>query len=307
MVAGAYPGAVSPHRSGLPPCLSSRCSRDSSRCCRRCRSRSSTSAASSTPRSRTGTRCDVRWALMYPDAYEVGLPNQGVMILYEVLNEQPRGRSPSGRTPCGRTSRPLMREHGVPQFTVDGHRPVGAFDVLGVVLLHRARLHQPAPGARPRRHPAARRGPRRGPPDRARRRARGVQPRADRRLHRRRGARRRRAGRARDHRRSSGRWKAEGSAPGGRDELLLRLAAHRRRLRAALLRRGLPAGRPHQAGRAEPARRAVAGAQAHRHGPRRVAVPEAAAGAAGRDGARARLASRSSAAAPAAAASARPA
>ena len=31
---------------------------------------------------------DVRWALMYPDAYEVGLPNQGVQILYEVLNEQ---------------------------------------------------------------------------------------------------------------------------------------------------------------------------------------------------------------------------
>ena len=24
---------------------------------------------------------DVRWALMYPDAYEVGLPNQGVQIL----------------------------------------------------------------------------------------------------------------------------------------------------------------------------------------------------------------------------------
>ena len=31
--------------------------------------------------------CSVRWCLMYPDAYEVGLPNQGVMILYEVLNE----------------------------------------------------------------------------------------------------------------------------------------------------------------------------------------------------------------------------
>ena len=30
----------------------------------------------------------VRWALMYPDAYEVGVPNQGVQILYEVLNEQ---------------------------------------------------------------------------------------------------------------------------------------------------------------------------------------------------------------------------
>ena len=31
----------------------------------------------------------VRWALMYPDAYEVGLPNQGVQILYEILNERP--------------------------------------------------------------------------------------------------------------------------------------------------------------------------------------------------------------------------
>ncbi|MEI7655412.1 MAG: B12-binding domain-containing radical SAM protein, partial [Actinomycetes bacterium] len=29
----------------------------------------------------------VRWCLMYPDAYEVGIPNQGVQILYEVLNE----------------------------------------------------------------------------------------------------------------------------------------------------------------------------------------------------------------------------
>jgi len=32
---------------------------------------------------------DVRWALFYPDAYEVGQPNQGIAILYEVLNEQP--------------------------------------------------------------------------------------------------------------------------------------------------------------------------------------------------------------------------
>nr|MDT0665342.1 hypothetical protein [Micromonospora sp. DSM 115978] len=30
----------------------------------------------------------VRWCLMYPDAYEVGLPNQGIQILYEILNEQ---------------------------------------------------------------------------------------------------------------------------------------------------------------------------------------------------------------------------
>src|SRR6476660_6689084 len=36
-----------------------------------------------------GEALTTRWALMYPDAYEVGVPNQGVMILYEVLNERP--------------------------------------------------------------------------------------------------------------------------------------------------------------------------------------------------------------------------
>ena len=77
------------------------------------------------------TEADVRWALMYPDAYEVGAPNQGVQILYEVLNEQPG-------VLCERTYavwpdlEALMREHGVPQFTVDSHRPVRAFDLLGL-------------------------------------------------------------------------------------------------------------------------------------------------------------------------------
>ncbi|MEU7859997.1 TIGR03960 family B12-binding radical SAM protein [Nonomuraea sp. NPDC049141] len=74
---------------------------------------------------------DVRWALMYPDAYEVGLPNQGVAILYEILNELPA-------TLAERTYavwpdlEALMRAEGIPQFTVDAHRPVRAFDVLGL-------------------------------------------------------------------------------------------------------------------------------------------------------------------------------
>ncbi len=97
---------------------------------------------------------DVRWALMYPDAYEVGLPNQGVMILYEVLNER-EGVLAERTYSVWPDLEALMREHGVPQFTVDGHRPVRAFDVLRPQLLHRARLHQHAHRARPRRHPAA--------------------------------------------------------------------------------------------------------------------------------------------------------
>ncbi|MFF7113047.1 TIGR03960 family B12-binding radical SAM protein [Streptomyces albogriseolus] len=75
--------------------------------------------------------CDVRWALMYPDAYEVGLPNQGVMILYEVLNEQD-GVLAERTYSVWPDLEALMRQHRVPQFTVDSHRPVRAFDVFGL-------------------------------------------------------------------------------------------------------------------------------------------------------------------------------
>jgi len=73
----------------------------------------------------------VRWALMYPDAYEVGLPNQGVQILYEVLNERPGVLAERTYAVWPDLER-LMREHGIGQFTVDAHRPVAAFDLLGV-------------------------------------------------------------------------------------------------------------------------------------------------------------------------------
>jgi radical SAM family uncharacterized protein len=74
---------------------------------------------------------DVRWVLMYPDAYEVGVPNQGVQILYEVINE--REDALAERTyAVWPDLEKLMRENAVPQFTVDQHRPVGAFDLFGL-------------------------------------------------------------------------------------------------------------------------------------------------------------------------------
>ena len=38
-----------------------------------------------TPRHAPGK---VAWLLAYPDTYEVGLPNQGLQILYNILNER---------------------------------------------------------------------------------------------------------------------------------------------------------------------------------------------------------------------------
>jgi radical SAM family uncharacterized protein len=73
----------------------------------------------------------VRWCLMYPDAYEVGLPNQGVMILYEVLNEQP-GTIAERTYSVWPDLAKLMRDNDVPAFSIDAHRPVRDFDVLGI-------------------------------------------------------------------------------------------------------------------------------------------------------------------------------
>lgn len=76
---------------------------------------------------------EVHWVLMYPDAYEVGQPNQGNAILYEVLNE-------TGWISAERVfsvwpdMEALMRQHKVPLASLETHRPVRAFDVLGVSL-----------------------------------------------------------------------------------------------------------------------------------------------------------------------------
>jgi radical SAM family uncharacterized protein len=82
-------------------------------------------------RSKDWESVTVHWALMYPDAYEVGLPNQGTQILYEVINE--RADALAERTyAVWPDLEALMREHEIGQFTVDAHRPVAAFDFLGI-------------------------------------------------------------------------------------------------------------------------------------------------------------------------------
>lgn len=75
----------------------------------------------------------VHWALLYPDAYEVGSPNQGVQILYEVLNEQPDVLAERAYAVWPDLEAEL-RAAGLPAFTVDSQRPLGGFDVIGVSL-----------------------------------------------------------------------------------------------------------------------------------------------------------------------------
>ena len=75
----------------------------------------------------------VAWLLIYPDTYEVGLPNQGLQILYEILNERPDAVAERSYAPWTDLAEVLRRE-GLPLFSLDTHRPARDFDVLAFNL-----------------------------------------------------------------------------------------------------------------------------------------------------------------------------
>ncbi len=75
----------------------------------------------------------VAWLLAYPDTYEIGLPNQGLQILYELLNEHPDAVAERTYAPWVDLD-VLLRAHGLPLFSLDTHRPAGDFDVIGFNL-----------------------------------------------------------------------------------------------------------------------------------------------------------------------------
>jgi len=76
---------------------------------------------------------DASWLLVYPDTYEVGLPNQGLQILYEILNERDDAAAERAYAPWVDLEAEL-RSHRVPLFSVETHRPAGDFDVIAFNL-----------------------------------------------------------------------------------------------------------------------------------------------------------------------------
>ncbi len=75
----------------------------------------------------------VAWLLLYPDTYEIGLPNQGLQILYEILNGRPDALAERAYAPWVDMEN-AMRAAGVPLFSVEQHLPAAAFDVLAFNL-----------------------------------------------------------------------------------------------------------------------------------------------------------------------------
>jgi radical SAM family uncharacterized protein len=75
----------------------------------------------------------VSWLFTYPDAYEIGLPNQGLQILYEIINERPDARADRTYAPWGDLEA-IMRAEGIPLFSVEHHTPANEFDAIAFNL-----------------------------------------------------------------------------------------------------------------------------------------------------------------------------
>ena len=76
---------------------------------------------------------DVRFAMCFPDVYDIGMSHLGIQILYDMLNKMPD-------VYCERVYSPwtdldaIMREKHIPLFAIESQDPVKDFDILGITL-----------------------------------------------------------------------------------------------------------------------------------------------------------------------------
>ncbi|SEF45514.1 radical SAM family uncharacterized protein [Eubacterium ruminantium] len=79
------------------------------------------------------SKIDIRFAMCFPDVYEIGMSYLGIQILYDMFNRRED-------TYCERVYSPwpdldkIMREKNIPLFTLETQSPVRDFDFLGITL-----------------------------------------------------------------------------------------------------------------------------------------------------------------------------
>ncbi len=79
------------------------------------------------------SRVDIRFAMCFPDVYDIGMSHLGMQILYDMFNRRKD-------TYCERVYSPwvdldkVMREKNIPLFALESQEPVKNFDFLGITL-----------------------------------------------------------------------------------------------------------------------------------------------------------------------------
>lgn len=76
---------------------------------------------------------DVRFAMCFPDVYEIGMSHLGIQILYDMFNRRPD-------VYCERVYSPwvdldaVMREKDIPLFAIESQDPIKDFDFVGITI-----------------------------------------------------------------------------------------------------------------------------------------------------------------------------
>jgi radical SAM family uncharacterized protein len=79
------------------------------------------------------SQIDIRFAMCFPDVYEIGMSHLGIQILYEMFNRR-------SDTYCERVYSPwpdlhaIMKEEKIPLFSLETQSPIRDFDFLGITL-----------------------------------------------------------------------------------------------------------------------------------------------------------------------------
>ena len=145
--------------------------------CRWSRSRAATSATSAARSARTSTPSPLRFALAFPEVYEIAQSHLGLQILYDILNRRADVAAERVYAPWPDLEA-LLRARGLPLVSLESHLPLARLPRRRLQPAVRAHLHEPPHHARAGRHPAAGARPRRGRSAGDRRRPVRLQPRA---------------------------------------------------------------------------------------------------------------------------------
>ena len=76
---------------------------------------------------------DIHMALVFPDIYDLGLPNLGIMILYELMNKRQDALCERAYVPWLDMEK-AMRENDIPLYSLESFHPLADFDIIGFTL-----------------------------------------------------------------------------------------------------------------------------------------------------------------------------
>jgi radical SAM family uncharacterized protein len=74
-----------------------------------------------------------RVAFVFPDIYDIGVSNVGLKILYDQVNQRDDALAERAYAPW-LDMEALMRERGIPLYTLESKRPLACFDLIGFTL-----------------------------------------------------------------------------------------------------------------------------------------------------------------------------